>query len=988
MNIKILFSKTWIVRATVFLTFSAVVLSGIAISKAARLPQDVQQWTVQTHDRTNFPLIGKHRTVECRECHLNLVFEGTPSSCEACHWERRQDDRYQLRLGSHCADCHTPHSWKNVQPNKWNHRAETGYRLQGIHRTLDCVDCHGDQDFQSISLGCFDCHEEDYRQTQEPDHSSAGFPTQCQICHYNNNRWEDADFSHDFFILKGQHLSANCSSCHLEGKFSGIPTDCYLCHSTDFSATEDPDHEKLGFPTDCVICHSSSAQTWDGARLNHDSFVLSGQHLLADCVDCHADGIFSGRSSECVSCHLPDFQNTTEPDHESAGFPTDCLACHRSSAESWEGAQLNHDSFVLSGQHLLADCVDCHADGIFSGRSSECVSCHLPDFQNTTEPDHESAGFPTDCLACHRSSAESWEGAQLNHDSFVLSGQHLLADCVDCHADGIFAGRSSECVSCHLPDFQNTTEPDHESAGFPTDCLACHRSSAESWEGAQLNHDSFVLSGQHLLADCVDCHSDGIFAGRSSECVSCHLPDFQNTTEPDHELLGFPPECQVCHGTNSETWDGASFDHNIIWPLTGAHTSLDCSLCHSLGTTPSRECYGCHAADYEATSNPDHGEAGFPTDCVVCHDASTGTWMGAIFVHDSFVLSGQHLFAECIDCHAGGIFAGRSSECVSCHLLDFQNTTDPDHELLGFPQECQVCHGTNSETWDGASFDHNSFWPLTGAHTSLDCSLCHSSGTTPPRECYGCHAADYEATSNPDHGEAGFPTDCVVCHDASTGTWMGAVFVHDSFVLSGQHLLAECIDCHAGGIYSGRPSECVSCHLLEFQNTTDPDHELMGFPFDCQACHGTSSETWDGASFDHNSIWSLLGPHTTLDCSMCHSSGTTPPRECYGCHAADYEATSDPDHGDAGFPTDCVACHFPTHMTWNQAQFNHDFPIDAAKHGTLVCADCHLAANFLEFSCTHCHSHNKTRMDGRHKGLLGYFWLSMACYTCHIGGQN
>ncbi len=102
-------------------------LVGAIVAVQPKPEQDTSQWTAATHDRTNFPLIGKHRTVECRDCHVNLVFEGTPTSCEACHWERRQDDRYGLRLGAHCADFHTPHEWKSVPPNKWDHVTDTGF---------------------------------------------------------------------------------------------------------------------------------------------------------------------------------------------------------------------------------------------------------------------------------------------------------------------------------------------------------------------------------------------------------------------------------------------------------------------------------------------------------------------------------------------------------------------------------------------------------------------------------------------------------------------------------------------------------------------------------------------------------------------------------------------------------------------------------------------------------------------------------------------
>ncbi|NOR13993.1 MAG: hypothetical protein GQ545_12135, partial [Candidatus Aminicenantes bacterium] len=42
--------------------------------------QQAVQWTAESHDQTNFPLVGKHRTVSCQECHLNGVFEGTPTT--------------------------------------------------------------------------------------------------------------------------------------------------------------------------------------------------------------------------------------------------------------------------------------------------------------------------------------------------------------------------------------------------------------------------------------------------------------------------------------------------------------------------------------------------------------------------------------------------------------------------------------------------------------------------------------------------------------------------------------------------------------------------------------------------------------------------------------------------------------------------------------------------------------------------------------------
>ncbi len=472
-------------------------LTGAILFALPKAEQDTQ-WTAVTHDRTNFPLIGKHRTVECRECHVNLVFEGTPNSCEACHWERRQDDRYQLRLGSHCADCHTPLEWKRVPPNKWNHATETGFAREGIHRTLDCVDCHGDQEFHSGRIDCFSCHEEDYREVREPDHVAAGFPLQCQICHRGNSRWEGADFSHDFFVLRGQHRLTLCSSCHIDGQFAGLPKECFSCHAQDYNTTQDPDHLYLGFPTDCVLCHGDGSNAWDNAKFTHNFFTLRGEHLSARCSECHVGGQFVGLSRECITCHQAEYQNAKEPDHEAAGFPADCAVCHGRQYNSWEGAKFDHSAFVLKGQHKQASCSECHSDGVYKGRSTACASCHLDDYNSTSDPNHKQLGFPTNCESCHGDKALTWDDADFSHDVFVLRGQHTLATCSDCHTSGS-TDIPSACASCHLDDYNSTSDPNHKQLGFPTNCESCHGDKALTWDDADFSHDVFVLRGQHTL---------------------------------------------------------------------------------------------------------------------------------------------------------------------------------------------------------------------------------------------------------------------------------------------------------------------------------------------------------------------------------------------------------------------------------------------------------------------------------------------------------
>lgn len=287
-----------------------------------------QEGTAESHDRTNFPLVGRHRTLGCRECHVNLVFEGTPTDCEVCHWQRRQDDRYSLRLGTRCADCHTPQSWKKVDPAKWSHETDAGFRLEGMHRTLDCEACHGSSGFEPRSTDCYSCHESDYLGTREPNHAEAGFPTSCPSCH-NQLAWEDASFNHAGFVLQGAHASAACSDCHKNGVYAGTSPACASCHLDDYNGTTDPNHSSSGFPLDCTQCHGTSANGWSGANFVHAFPIQSGKHAGVACSECHRTSDY--RVFSCLECHAHE-QTAMNNEHSGiTGYSYSsqaCYACH------------------------------------------------------------------------------------------------------------------------------------------------------------------------------------------------------------------------------------------------------------------------------------------------------------------------------------------------------------------------------------------------------------------------------------------------------------------------------------------------------------------------------------------------------------------------------------------------------------------------------------------------------------------------------------
>lgn len=121
-------------------------------------------------------------------------------------------------------------------------------------------------------------------------------------------------------------------------------------------------------------------------------------------------------------------------------------------------------------------------------------------------------------------------------------------------------------------------------------CFACHPTGSE--EGG-FNHSAtnFPLTGAHISTQCTDCHSSG-YQGTSMECNSCHLTDFQNSVNPNHQQIGLDQNCEQCHTSNPD-WQPATFSvHNEFYLLEGAHASIanDCNSCHSGNYTTTKIC--------------------------------------------------------------------------------------------------------------------------------------------------------------------------------------------------------------------------------------------------------------------------------------------------------------------------------------------------------------------------------------------------------------
>ncbi len=752
------------------------------------------------------------------------------------------------------------------------------------------------------------------------------------------------------------------------------------CAFAQKANTKSP-HGRLAIP--CENCHVASG--WHPIRSNPEfdhnktNYPLRGMHQKVSCTQCHLSPVFTDVGKNCADCHA---------DIHRRKFGADCAQCHtvRGWQVSLSSIKEHQNRFPLLGAHAAVECEACHkgaAVGQFQGLSTDCLTCHLSAFQKTTNPSHATLNFPSTCQSCHM--VDSWLGAKFDHLKFTgyaLTGAHATLDCISCHVGGKYRGTPTDCYTCHIKDFTNTKNPPHPQAGIPTTCATCHTTAA--WAPASFDHSktTFPLTGAHVTVTCTSCHINGNYTATPTDCLACHVKDYNATKNPNHVQGGIPTTCVVCHTTTA--WQPASFDHNKTpFPLTGAHVTVPCTTCHINGnyTSTPTDCYSCHTKDYTGTSNPPHASTGIPTTCAVCHN--TTAWQPATFDHSKtvFPLTGAHVSVPCTTCHINGNYTTAPTDCYGCHKPDYTAANNPPHAAAGFATTCQTCHSTVN--WSGATFNHTATgFALTGAHVSVPCSSCHVNNNyslTDPT-CKACHVPDYNKTTNPPHAAASYPMDCMLCH--STVNWTSSTWNHSAtgFPLTGAHTTILCTACHVNNNYSLTDPTCKACHMPDYNKTTTPPHTQAGFPTTCETCHTTAS--WAGAVFDHSkTIFPLTGAHITVPCTSCHVNNnyTTVPTDCYGCHAADYNGTNNPNHKGAGYPTTCATCHTTT--TWAGATFNHNF--FRIPHHNAQCTDCHInSANYVIFSCTAtCHA--KAQTDSHHGGVNGYTYTPTSCYTCH-----
>jgi predicted CXXCH cytochrome family protein len=438
-----------------------------------------------------------------------------------------------------CKTCHSSKGWQlDKEIYSFDH-SKTKLPLAGIHKEVDCRQCHTSLVFSDAKTECIQCHKDIHQNSVGPD---------CSRCHTQvswlvNNIAEIHRRSR--FPLVGAHVTADCNQCHKSEnlvRFDVAGVNCIDCHRQDYMATTNPNHLQSGISQDCIACHPLNSFQWTGFGFNHSVFPLTQGHSAVKCTDCHSNGNYTTAKPDCYSCHQQDFASAKNPNHVTAKISTVCQDCH-TLAPGWSPTTFDHAIFPLKLGHSAPACIDCHTGGNYTTTPSDCYSCHQKDYLATTAPNHSASGYAKTCESCH-TLAVGWKPATIDHSKFPLTLGHAGVACTDCHKTTNYASTSTDCYSCHQTDFNNSTNPNHKTLSFSTTCTQCH-TTTPGWKPASYTqHDSQffpIYSGRHrgtwancsdchtntanyLLFDCIRCHS-GVHKGSNysnARCYSCH----------------------------------------------------------------------------------------------------------------------------------------------------------------------------------------------------------------------------------------------------------------------------------------------------------------------------------------------------------------------------------------------------------------------------------------------------------------------------------
>ncbi len=382
------------------------------------------------HSKTAFPLLGKHKDVNCIACHKNPDFKiPIPHAlCSDCHKPDPHNGQFARRPdGGKCESCHTVDGWHPSTFTIADH-ARTQFPLVAPHARVECARCHvpaGPKTVYRMAFAkCIDCHKDEH----DGQFAAAPWSNRCQQCH-TGMTWKKSNYTlamhqKGAFPLTGSHMAVACVDCHKPAEGSKLvlyhfsKVDCTTCHedihhaefAARMAALSPSSHKPLG----CEACHVT--KDWhDLGNFDHGTtkFALAGSHRAVACAECHKPPNlertmlhvhFDQASNKCSDCH----QNPHADQFAERAF--ECESCHNSN--KWKPSLFDHEktAFSLKGGHQDVACGACHT--ISRQVNGETVLFYKP--------------TPRACSDCHSNGVPKATSSRISWPQFVLPQSHAV----------------------------------------------------------------------------------------------------------------------------------------------------------------------------------------------------------------------------------------------------------------------------------------------------------------------------------------------------------------------------------------------------------------------------------------------------------------------------------------------------------------------------------------------------------------------------------
>jgi len=242
------------------------------------------------HGKTNYPLIGKHVSVKCDDCHKGgLKVKPKYEKCISCHQDFHNGEFIKNGLQTDCTICHDLNGF-NFTSFTIERHSSTKFSLTGGHLAIPCINCHKKNtkwEFRIDGSNCIKCHQNVHGESITLTSYKGN---NCEKCH-STDRWSKVNFDHRLtkFELLGVHKEQDCRKCHSIKNEKTVKlisfttkTECVACHK-DVHAGQ---FKKNGI-VDCGRCHHINNWKPDLFDHNKTTFPLEGAHLKQPCYKCH-----------------------------------------------------------------------------------------------------------------------------------------------------------------------------------------------------------------------------------------------------------------------------------------------------------------------------------------------------------------------------------------------------------------------------------------------------------------------------------------------------------------------------------------------------------------------------------------------------------------------------------------------------------------------------------------------------------------------------